>query len=243
MQARYTLQWQASHSLLAAAARAFGKPPAAASSLRLRQRRSRVRDTAHNAALAAAAQALQRLQLHAAGPGDKAGSRSESLQLVTASTGGSSAAVVSAFGSDTQAAAAAVALFRVAASETQVRAAFQQLVVDAASAPLDRYQAATALQSADAYGATQKAGAVLLPRLLPAADSPPPDSSTFGSSGGSGVGSSRIEAQPASWRQVAVSGGLGGLGLLAALWLAWQGARSLLLLSRSGRWAVQYQDM
>jgi ketopantoate reductase len=34
---------------------------------------------------------------------------------------------------------------------------------------------------------------------------------------------------------VAISGGLGALGLLAAAWLAWQGAQHIMLLGRSGR--------
>jgi len=69
-----------------------------------------------------------------------------------------------------------------------------------------------------ASGGCLEANVIFRTRLVPAASPPPPPG-------------------PDRWQQgsVVVSGGLGGLGLLAGLWMTQQGCSALVLLSRSGR--------
>lgn len=97
------------------------------------------------------------------------------------------------------------------------------------------------------YGCTLVGQAVRIPRLLPAfSPYTAQQAHTSGSSGGGSQDAADMvePVLPAasSWRHTVVSGGLGGLGILAALWLAWQGAGSIALLGRSGRYVVDFRS-
>ena len=217
---QYQIQWQAGRTVQQAVAMA---PPEITDAslvqcLRLRQQRARA-DVA--AAIYTTAQLLQRLQ--------QQGTQQQHTQLLTCaevhdSVAGSRSTTTAA----TAAAAAAAALLRVAASEApdlgfSVVQTSPQLAGGSAAA-------------SDAHGVALSAGAVLLPQLLPAFQTA---SRTGGgataAASGTAVSGLHPESQPASWREVAISGGLGGLGVLAAAWLAWQGAPHIVLLGRTGR--------
>lgn len=224
-QVQYQIQWQVGHTVQHTVVHA---PPGSADAdlvqhLQLRRQRAQAEVAT---AVSATAQLLQHLQqqstqkqhteqhtqlLLRAEPHD---SVAGSGRLTTAATAASGAA-------------AAAALHRVAASEapdqgfSMVQSSPQQPTAGTAPA-------------SDAHGIALSAGAVLLPRLLPASWG----ASTGGGAAGPGgmAGSAvQLESQPASWRQVAISGGLGGLGLLAAAWLVLQGSQQIVLLGRTGR--------
>ena len=216
---QYQIQWQAGRTVQQAVAMA---PPEITDAslvqcLRLRQQRARA-DVA--AAIYTTAQLLQRLQ--------QQGTQQQHTQLLTCaevhdSVAGSRSTTTAA----TAAAAAAAALLRVAASEApdlgfSVVQTSPQLAGGSAAA-------------SDAHGVALSAGAVLLPLLLPAFQTASRTGGAAAAASGTAVSGLHPESQPASWRQVAISGGLGGLGGLAAAWLACQGAQHIVLLGRTGR--------
>jgi KR domain len=213
-QVQYGLQWQVGHTVQQAAALAASGAMVASlvHCLRLRQQRASAEAPV---VILAAAQLLQHLQRQ-----DAQRTEQETKLLVCAeahdSVAGSSRMAA--------AAAAAAALLGVAASEAPDRgfSVVQTSPQQATPGPA---------AASDAHGVMLSAGAVLLPRLLPAFW----NAAGAASAGGAAGTEVQLEAQPASWRQVAISGGLGGLGLLAAAWLAWQGAQHIVLLGRTGR--------
>ena len=220
---QYEIQWQVGHTVQQAVALAASGATDASlvQCLRLRRQRAPAEVTAE---ITTTAQLLQRIQQQTT---QMAEQRTQLLTRAEAhdSVAGSSSMAGAATAAAT--AAAAAALLRVAASEAPDRG-FSMVQ----TSPLQVTAGTTA--ASDAHGIALSAGAVLLPRLLPASLTA---SSSAGAVGhGSMAGSAvHLESQPANWRQVAISGGLGGLGLLAAAWLAWQGAQQIVLLGRTGR--------
>lgn len=222
MQVQYSIEWQVAERWQQASA---AKMAALQLRVRLQQRHQQKLATAATApcaAVTAAAQMLQHLQLRQA--------TTEHQQQLCLLAPISQAACFSN-GSGRRmvpsAAAAAAGILRVASSEApeEVLSSVYADTLAARQSPQDRTASAA---RADACGVQLSAGTMLLPRLLPAA------SSSNETSSGGGIGL-LLHPQPASWRRAAITGGLGGLGLLAAAWLAWQGAQQVLLLGRSGR--------
>ena len=215
---QYQIQWQAGRTVQQAVAMA---PPEITDAslvqcLRLRQQRARA-DVA--AAISTTAQLLQRLQ--------QQGTQQHTQLLTCAEVHDAAVGSRSTTTAAAAAAAAAAALLRVAASEDpdlgfSVVQTSPQLAGGSAAA-------------SDAHGVALSAGAVLLPLLLPAFRTASRTGGTDAVANGTAVSGLHPESQPASWRQVAISGGLGGLGVLAAAWLAWQGAQHIVLLGRTGR--------
>lgn len=251
-QTTFTVQWQTAEPI-AAPPTASG-PAGTAPSLLLQLHRKVAGLGGHAAAAQAAASLLQQLQQQqqrhrqlgsAQGPAD---SRDltvlECMALPTSTTSG--CLTVSS------ATSASAALLRVAAAEVPERA-MRLVTTDTAAAnsrgtELRRGPASAdawpgRLPGLDAFGCRVTSGAVQLPRLLPSLvvvagggiSAPIPSPSP---AAGRAVMTAAELPAAAGWRSVAISGGLGGLGLLAALWLAWQGATCITLLGRSGRCVV-----
>lgn len=253
-QTTFTVQWQTAEPI-AAPPTASG-PAGTAPSLLLQLHRKVAGLGGHAAAVQAAASLLQQLQqqqqrhrhrqlVSAQSPAD---SRDltvlECMALPTSTTSG--CLTVSS------ATSAAAALLRVAAAEEPERG-MRLVTTDTAAAnsrgaelrrgPASADAWPNRLPGLDAFGCRVTSGAVQLPRLLPSlavaaggsisASIPSPSPAT----GGAVMTAAELPAA-AGWRSVAISGGLGGLGLLAALWLAWQGATCINLLGRSGRCVV-----
>lgn len=145
---------------------------------------------------------------------------------------------------------ATAAVLRVAIAETPDRS-FRFITTDIASSSIsiatDQLLSAENLQS-DVHGCTAVGQAVMIPLLLPAVTSQQAPGGADPLWSGQGAADLVEPVLPAAtgWRHTVMSGGLGGLGMLAALWLTWQGAGVITLLGRSGRSTfliVRLQDL